>query len=116
MKADKSLLSGSTALLVLALLSSGDKYGYEMIAALEEKSDHTFTLKEGTLYPILHTLEREGAVSAYEKAASSGRTRKYYHITQVGLRLLDHKRAEWSSFRHMVDAILSQGEGVHAPV
>ena len=58
-KADKNLLSGSTTLLVLSLLSSGDKYGYEMIAELEARSDHTFTLKEGTLYPILHTLEKE---------------------------------------------------------
>ena len=61
-KADKNLLSGSTTLLVLSLLSSGDKYGYEMIAELEARSDHTFTLKEGTLYPILHTLEKDGAV------------------------------------------------------
>ncbi|WP_368243524.1 helix-turn-helix transcriptional regulator, partial [Flavonifractor plautii] len=50
-KADKNLLSGSTTLLVLSLLSSRDKYGYEMIAELEARSDHTFTLKEGTLYP-----------------------------------------------------------------
>ena len=68
-KADKNLLSGSTTLLVLSLLSSGDKYGYEMIAELEARSDHTFTLKEGTLYPILHTLEKDGAVKSYEKEA-----------------------------------------------
>ncbi len=66
-KADKNLLSGSTTLLVLSLLSSGDKYGYEMIAELEARSDHTFTLKEGTLYPILHTLEKDGAVKSYER-------------------------------------------------
>ncbi len=46
----RTCLSGSTTLLVLSLLSSGDKYGYEMIAELEARSDHTFTLKEGTLY------------------------------------------------------------------
>ena len=57
MKTDKSLLSGSTTLLVLSLLSTGDKYGYEMIAELDARSDHTFTLKEGTRYPILHSLE-----------------------------------------------------------
>ena len=51
MKADKNLLSGSTTLLVLSLLAAGDKYGYEMIAELDARSDHTFTLKEGTLYP-----------------------------------------------------------------
>ena len=74
MHTGKTLPSGSTSLLVLSLLASGDKYGYEMISVLEDRSDHTFTLKEGTLYPILHGLEREGAVSAYEKEAPSGKS------------------------------------------
>ena len=99
-KADKNLLSGSTTLLVLSLLSSGDKYGYEMIAELEARSDHTFTLKEGTLYPILHTLEKDGAVKSYEKEAPTGRMRKYYRITRKGLRLLDEKKEEWVEFTH----------------
>ena len=107
MKADKSLLTGSATLLVLSLLSGEDKYGYQMIAELEAKSDHTFTMKEGTLYPILHTLEKEGAVRSYEKAAPTGRTRKYYHITKKGLRLLDTKKEEWSIFSQAVNAILA---------
>ena len=106
-KADKNLLSGSTTLLVLSLLSSGDKYGYEMIAELEARSDHTFTLKEGTLYPILHTLEKDGAVKSYEKEAPTGRMRKYYRITRKGLRLLDEKKEEWVEFTHTVNAILA---------
>ena len=107
MKADKSLLSGSTTLLVLSLLSGGDKYGYQMIAELEEKSDHTFSMKEGTLYPILHTLEKDGAVKSYEKEAPTGRTRKYYHVTKKGLRLLDEKKEEWTEFSKTVNAILA---------
>ena len=106
-KADKNLLSGSTTLLVLSLLSAGDKYGYQMIAELEEKSDHTFSMKEGTLYPILHTLERDGAVKSYEKEAPTGRTRKYYHVTKKGLRLLDEKKEEWTEFSKTVNAILA---------
>ena len=106
-KADKNLLSGSTTLLVLSLLSAGDKYGYEMIAELEANSDHTFTLKEGTLYPILHTLEKSGAVRSYEKEAPTGRTRKYYHVTKKGLRLLDEKKEEWTEFSKTVNAILA---------
>ena len=107
MKADKSLLTGSATLLVLSLLSREDKYGYQMIAELEAKSDHTFTMKEGTIYPILHTLEKEGAVCSYEKAAPTGRTRKYYHITKKGLRLLDTKKEEWTIFSQAVNAILA---------
>ena len=105
-KADKNLLSGSTTLLVLSLLSAGDKYGYEMIAELEAKSDHTFTLKEGTLYPILHTLERDGAVKSYEKEAPTGRVRKYYHITKKGLKRLEEKREEWRFFTEKVNGVV----------
>ena len=107
MKPDRSLLAGSTTLLVLCLLSRGDKYGYEMIAELEEKSDHTFTLKEGTLYPILHGLERAGAVRAYDKDAPTGRRRRYYHITDEGLRVLDRQRREWHTFSEKVNAIVA---------
>ena len=107
MKADKTLLSGSATLLVLSLLSGGDKYGYEMIAELEARSDHTFSMMEGTLYPILHTLEKQGAVQSYEKAAPSGRTRKYYRITRSGLKLLGEKKEEWNTFSQAVNAVLA---------
>ena len=120
MKADKNLLSGSTTLLVLSLLASGDKYGYEMIAELDARSDHTFTLKEGTLYPILHGLEKEGAVKSYTKEADTGRTRKCFHITRKGLRLLEEQKREWTEFSEKVNAILSalapaEGEALAGP-
>lgn len=105
--ADKSLLSGSTTLLVLSLLSAGDKYGYEMIAELDARSNHIFTLREGTLYPILHSLEKEGAVKSYTKEAGTGRTRKYYRITKKGLRALEDQKKEWAAFSETVNAILA---------
>ena len=49
-----------TQLLVLSLLSGEDMYGYQMIVELARRSDHTFEMKEGTLYPVLHGLEKEG--------------------------------------------------------
>ena len=76
MKFEKSLLSGSTPLLVLSLLKDGDKYGYEMIEQLAMRSDDTFLMKEGTLYPLLHALEKQGFVSSYSRTAPSGRQRK----------------------------------------
>ena len=60
-------------------------------------------------------LEREGAVTAYEKEAPSGRKRRYYHITRTGLTLLGEKREEWRTFRHLVDAIVAEGEGSLSP-
>lgn len=106
MKIDKSLLSGSTTLLVLSLLKAGDMYGYEMIAELSRRSDKTFELKEGTLYPILHGLEGEKCVKSYEKQAPTGRMRKYYHITERGLRRLEEKREEWRFFSEKVNGVV----------
>ena len=77
MKVEKSLLSGSTPLLILSLLKNEDMYGYQMVSELSRRSDNTFQLKEGTLYPLLHTLEKQGWVRSYTKQTPSGRERKY---------------------------------------
>lgn len=106
MKIEKSLLSGSTPMLILALLSDGDKYGYEMIEQLAQRSNNTFQLKEGTLYPLLHTLEKEGFVRSYSKIAPSGRERKYYQLTRSGRANLEHKEEEWNLFSQKVNAVL----------
>lgn len=106
MKIDKNLVSGSTTMLVLSLLSREEMYGYQMITELARRSDRTFELKEGTLYPILHTLEAEGQLTSREKASPTGRTRKYYKITKKGLRALEEKRAEWSLFTEKVNAVV----------
>ena len=106
MKIEKSLLSGSTPLLVLALLKNGDKYGYEMIDELAKRSDDTFLLKEGTLYPLLHTLEKEGLIHSYAKVAPSGRERKYYRLTPKGNEQLHYKEEEWKLFSEKVNAVI----------
>ncbi len=106
MKINKSLLSGSTPLLVLSLLRDGDKYGYEMVEALAQRSDETFLLKEGTLYPLLHSLEKEGLVTSYSKLAANGRERKYYALTRHGREQLEYKQEEWRLFSEKVNAVL----------
>ena len=106
MKIEKSLLSGSTPMLVLALLKDGDKYGYEMIEELAKRSDDTFQMKEGTLYPLLHALEKEGFVRSYTKLAPSGRERKYYTLTRSGRAQLEYKEEEWRVFSTKVNAVL----------
>ena len=81
-------------MLVLSLLSREEMYGYQMITELARRSDHTFELKEGTLYPILHMLEAERLVTVREKEAETGRMRKYYRITDAGQqRIADFKDA-----------------------
>lgn len=108
MKIDKSLLSGSTALLVLSLLRESDKYGYQIITDLTLRSEQVFELKEGTLYPILHALEKDGALRSYEKEAPSGRMRRYYTITPRGCRLLAEKKEQWGYFARAVELVVGK--------
>lgn len=106
MKNEKGLLSGGTTLLILSLLSDGDKYGYEMAEELARKSDHTFVLKEGTLYPLLHTLEKDKLVTSYTKETDSGRQRKYYKLTDEGRSQLTRKTEEWKLFSEKINAVI----------
>ena len=106
MPVDKSLLAGSTATLLMKLLEEKDMYGYQMIETLAQKSDHTFQLKAGTLYPLLHSLESSGAVESYEERAENDRVRKYYHLTSKGKKLLMEKQEEWATYSTAVNRVL----------
>lgn len=115
MAADKSLLSGGTSTLLLKLLEEQDMYGYQMIETLAQKSDHTFDLKAGTLYPLLHGLEKAELVESYEKKAGNERTRKYYHLTTKGKKALKEKQEEWFAYSSAVNKVLKGGLK-HAPI
>ncbi|MEG0775407.1 helix-turn-helix transcriptional regulator [Clostridium sp.] len=106
MKINKELLKGSTTTLVLSLLNSRPMYGYEIIKVIELKSNGVFSFKEGTLYPILHTLEGEAMIESYWNESEGGRKRKYYKITEKGKLHMEDKKDEWSLFRKAVDKIL----------
>ncbi len=106
MKFDKELIKGGTTMLILNLLSTGDMYGYQMVRELEKRSDNIFTLKEGTMYPILHSLESRGMVEAYWEDSTSGRKRKYYHITSKGKGLLNEKKKEWKIYSNTVNKVI----------
>ncbi len=106
MKVDKSLLSGSTTMLILRLLETEDMYGYQMIEQLERQSNNIFILKAGTLYPLLHSLEQKGMVESYEVDADNARPRKYYHITKSGKKLLGDKKSEWETYKTAVNQVM----------
>lgn len=105
--AGRDKTTGNTSMLVLALLKKREMYGYEIIEELDRRSENVFRLKEGTLYPILHTLERDRLVTARDALAPGGRPRRYYHITAAGLRALEEKERAWNAYSRAVTAILS---------
>lgn len=102
-------LPGSTTMLVLALLKKEEMYGYQIIEELERRSETVFRLKEGTLYPLLHAMEKEGLVAAREGQSPAGRPRRYYRITGEGLKVLEEKAEEWHTYAHAVSAVLGWG-------
>lgn len=108
MAVDKSLVSGSTTMLLLKLLSEKDMYGYEMIETLRERSRNVFELKAGTLYPLLHSLEEKHLLTVYEKEVA-GKVRKYYSITKEGIKALAQKQEEWEMYSQAVLDVLNIG-------
>ena len=109
MREEKNTLAGSAAMLVMALLREQDMYGYQMIEELRRRSDHTFDLKAGTLYPLLHALEEKGWISSYQEDADTARPRKYYHLTRSGSSQLEEKQAQWRSYSRAVNKVLEGG-------
>lgn len=106
-KYEKQIKKGVLEILVLKLLENDEKYGYQLISELKEKSGGMFTLKEGTLYPILYRLEDEGLViSRWSEPKGKEISRKYYQITGKGGQELKELCALWNDFQKNVKEIL----------
>lgn len=106
MAVNKELMKGSTGTLILTLLARKQMYGYEIIKELEILSDGLFEMREGTLYPILHSLEESGHVRSNWVGEEGSRQRKYYSITKSGRGLLKERKQEWLSFKGAVDKVV----------
>ncbi len=106
-RGDTGVQPGSTAMLVLAVLKDQELYGYRIIEELARRSQNVFQLKEGTLYPLLHAMEKEKLLQGREAPAPNGRTRRYYRITREGLRVLEEKASAWHTYAGAVTAVLA---------
>ncbi|WP_027431664.1 PadR family transcriptional regulator [Lachnospira multipara] len=106
-KYERQLKKGVFEILVLQLLSEKEKYGYELLTEMKERSNGMFSVKEGTLYPILYRLEDEGLVVAkWTQPKEREISRKYYSITMPGLVVLDELKNLWTEFYTNVNNIL----------
>ena len=100
------LLRGVLDLCLLAVLSEGPAYGYEMTKRLRERG--LGSVGEGSIYPLLGRLERDGLVETYRAASDGGPPRKYYRPSHAGLLALALGVAEWRMARDEVDAVLME--------
>jgi transcriptional regulator len=101
-------LKGHLDLLVLGVLADGPKHGYAVIDELRVRSADAFDIPEGTLYPVLHRLERAGLLAS-EWVEHAGRRRRLYRLTDRGRAALASERAEWQRFASAVSAVLTGG-------
>lgn len=107
MRIHKELAKGSTGLLVLSVLSRQELYGYQIIKTVELMSESVFQMNEGTLYPILHALEKEELLTSYwADNPDTGKRRKYYKITKKGLQELEMQKEEWETYQKAVNRVI----------
>ena len=111
-------LKGGLALLILATLQDGPQHGYGLARTIEQRTENALQLREGTLYPALHALERDGLIQSAWETPENGRERKVYTLTESGAKKLTEWSAGWQQFVVAVGRVLSpaphpEGEPTH---
>ncbi|MBU9720896.1 MULTISPECIES: PadR family transcriptional regulator [Bacillaceae] len=96
---------GVLELCVLVLLNKKDHYGYELVQKISEK----FAISEGSVYPLLRRLTKEGYFTTYLKESIEGPSRKYYHLTPEGKVYLEKLYQEWKDFSIGVNQLIKEG-------
>lgn len=105
-KLSSDLLRGHTDTMILNLLLSGDKYGYEINKLILVNSDNQYELKEATMYSSLKRLEKEGSIDSYWGDATQGGRRKYYTVTSVGKNTYKQNKVNWKQAKKILENLL----------
>lgn len=100
-------MKGSFPLLILQVLSAGQRHGYGVAQEIKRRSAGTLDFKEGTLYPALHDLERRNLVTSYE-TRENGRVRRYYQLSEAGRAALVEERSAWQHYVRAVNTVLQE--------
>ena len=108
-----SFMNGVPELLVLRLLRDHEMYGYEIVQAIRERSATVIEPGEGVIYPVLHALERSGALKARRKTVN-GRSRIYYSLTRAGSARFAGLAKDWSTLVVAIQSVLAGGKHAEA--
>ena len=101
------LIRGHINTIILRSLADGDKYGYEIISEIEQKSHGQYSMKQPSLYSALKRLEREKYITSYWGGSVGGGRRKYFSLTDEGRAITDRNRSEWEYSRTIIDSLIS---------
>ena len=106
MKLDRELLKGATATIVLSMLSECPAHGYELARRVRSRSDGLLALGEGTLYPLLYSLEDKGWVEGRWERGRGKRRRRVYRITPSGRGQLADRADQWYALAGVMELVL----------
>jgi PadR family transcriptional regulator PadR len=112
-ESNPNFMNGVPELLILRLLQQEEMYGYEIVQAIRSRTDAVIAVGEGVVYPVLHGLERDGALRSRRKTVN-GRSRIYYSVTRVGSHRLADLLEAWANLAAAITKILTGGEHVEA--
>lgn len=100
------LLRGNTDTMILKLLTESDRYGYELVKLIAERSNGEYELKEATMYSSVRRLEADGDITWYWGDESHGGRRKYFRITDKGRATYAQSKVNWEYARRVLDVLL----------
>jgi len=104
-----NFMNGVPELLILRLLQQDEMYGYEIVQAIHTRSEAVIAVGEGVVYPVLHGLERDGALKSRRKTVN-GRSRIYYSVTRAGSRRLAGLSEAWTNLAAAIQGMLAGGQ------
>lgn len=103
----KDIIKGNMSLIVLSCLVDGEKYGYEITKEVHGLTDGAIMLKEGSLYPALHKLEKQKLIEGYWVQQEPGKpSRKYYRITDEGLSIVEQEKKRWKFYMNIMGRVI----------
>jgi len=108
----KNLAGASAKPIILSLLLTGESYGYQIIKRVRLVSGGTLEWTSAMLYPVLHRMEKDGLIRSEWKASDENRLRKYYSITEQGLKELTLEREQWRGVQEALRKLLGPVEAV----
>ncbi len=106
MNTDSELIRGNVPTLVLSALTEGPQHGYAIAQGINKRTNNSLKFKQGTLYPVLHALERDGLVSGQWRHEAGERPRLVYAITEAGRAELARRIAAWQTFARAMDTMI----------
>jgi PadR family transcriptional regulator PadR len=107
----KRMQPGNTTILVLAVLKDGARHGYDIAREVEWRSENALAFKHGTLYPVLHGLEKDNLIVSAWEHPEGERPRRVYNLTPAGEAKLEQCLKQWNEFTQAMNKVIGGSRG-----